>query len=333
MLSVGAWLAGLLAIASVAVLAGGRMTQHTRRTGLLKAVGCTPGTVAVVLLAENVALALLAAAAGLAIGWLAAPLITSPGAALLGSAGAPSVTVPIAAEVLAVALIVALAATFVPALRASRRSTVSALADAARTPRRHTLMITMSARLPVPLLLGVRLATRRLRRAALSMASVAVTVSGIVAVLAFHALTDQRIFGAGTTLDDPVKDRDSQMLLVITIVLLALAALNAVNATWATVLDTRHTSALSRAMGATPQQVRSGLVAAQVIPAIPGAIAGVPLGILLLYAASGHTSWPPTWWLAGTVAGTLAAVAAITLVPAWLGTRHSAASILQAEMT
>ena len=331
-LSVGAWLAGLLAIASVAVLAGGRMTQHTRRTGLLKAVGCTPGTVAVVLLAENVGLALLAAGAGLAIGWLAAPLITSPGAALLGSAGAPSVTVPIAVEVLAVALIVGLAATFVPALRASRRSTVSALADAARTPRRHALMITMSARLPVPLLLGVRLATRRLRRAALSTASVAVTVSGIVAVLAFHALTDQRIFGAGTGLDDPVKDRDSQMLLVITIVLLALAALNAINATWATVLDTRHTSALSRALGATPRQVRSGLVAAQVIPAIPGAIAGVPLGVLLLDAASGHTSWPPAWWLAGTVAGTLTAVAAITLVPAWLGTRHSAASILQAEM-
>jgi putative ABC transport system permease protein len=331
-LSVGAWLDGLLAIASVAVLAGGRMTQHTRRTGLLKAVGCTPGTVAVVLLAENVGLALLAAGAGLAIGWLAAPLITSPGAALLGSAGAPSVTVPIALEVLAVALIVGLAATFVPALRASRRSTVSALADAARTPRRHALMITMSARLPVPLLLGVRLATRRLRRAALSMASVAVTVSGIVAVLAFHALTDQRIFGAGIGLDDPVKDRDSQMLLVITIVLLALAALNAVNATWATVLDTRHTSALSRALGATPRQVRTGLVAAQVIPAIPGAIAGVPLGILLLDTASGHTSWPPAWWLAGTVVGTLAAVAAITLVPAWLGTRHSAASILQAEM-
>ena len=85
-LSAGAWQAGLLAIASVAVLAGGRMTQHTRRTGLLKAVGCTPGTVAVVLLAENVGLALLAAAAGLVIGWLAAPLITSPGAALLGSA-------------------------------------------------------------------------------------------------------------------------------------------------------------------------------------------------------------------------------------------------------
>lgn len=86
------------------------------------------------------------------------------------------------------------------------------------------------------------------------------------------------------------------------------------------------------ALGATPRQGRSALVAAQVIPAIPGAITGVPLGILLLDAASGHTTWPPAWWLAGTVAATLAAVAAITLIPAWLGTRHSAASILQAEM-
>ena len=42
-LAPGAWLAALLAIASVAVLAGGRMAEHTRRIGLLKAVGGTPG--------------------------------------------------------------------------------------------------------------------------------------------------------------------------------------------------------------------------------------------------------------------------------------------------
>jgi putative ABC transport system permease protein len=332
-LSVGAWLAGLLAIASVAVLAGGRMAEHTRRTGLLKAVGGTPGTVAAVLLAENVALALLAAGAGLAIGWLAAPLITSPGAAMLGTAGAPATTLPIALEVVAVALIVSLVATFIPAIRASRRSTVSALADAARTPRRHKLVVKMSARLPVPLLLGLRLATRRLRRAALSMASVTVTVSGLIAVLCFHALVSQRLSGVSTKLDDPVVDRDSQMLLVITIVLLALAALNAVNATWATVLDTRHTSALSRALGATPSQVSAGLVVTQVIPAAFGAVAGVPLGFVLISAAAnGQLVIPPAWWLAGAVAGTLAAVAALAYVPAWLGTRPSAASILQAEM-
>ncbi|MGH3120208.1 MAG: FtsX-like permease family protein, partial [Streptosporangiaceae bacterium] len=127
-LSPGAWLACLLAVASVAVLAGGRMAEHTRRAGLLKAVGSTPGLVAAVLLAENLILALAAAAAGLAAGWLAAPLITSPGAGLVGSPGAPSLTLPSAALVVAVALAVALAATFVPAVRAARTSTVSALA-------------------------------------------------------------------------------------------------------------------------------------------------------------------------------------------------------------
>ena len=83
-LSPGAWLIGLLALASVAVLAGGRMAERTRRVGLLKAVGGTPGLVAVVLLAENLVLALVAAAAGLVIGWLTAPLITSPGPAWSG---------------------------------------------------------------------------------------------------------------------------------------------------------------------------------------------------------------------------------------------------------
>jgi putative ABC transport system permease protein len=334
-LSAGAWLASLLAIASVAVLAGGRMAEHNRRTGLLKAVGGTPGTVAAVLLAENVALALLSAVAGLAIGRLAAPLITSPGAAMLGTAGTPSVTASIAGEVLAVALIVALAATTVPAIRASRRSTVTALADAARTPRRHALMVALSARLPVPLLLGVRMATRRLRRAALSMASIAVTVAGLVAVLAFHALADHVFSGSGSSgLDNPVIDRDSQMLLVLTIVLLALSTLNAISATWATVLDTRHSSALSRALGATPRQVSAGQVMAQVIPATPGAIAGVPLGILLFKAANngGVVDWPPVGWLVAAVLGTLAAVAAMTCLTAWLGTRQSAASVLQAEM-
>jgi putative ABC transport system permease protein len=335
-LSVGAWLAALLAIASVAVLAGGRMAEHNRRTGLLKAVGGTPGTVAAVLLAENVVLAVVSAVAGLAIARLAAPLITNPGAALLGTAGAPSVTAAIAAEVLVVALIVALAATTVPAIRAARRSTVSVLADAARTPRRHTLLVALSARLPVPLLLGARMATRCLRRAFLSMASIAVTVAGLVAVLAFHTLADHVInaMSGSNGLTDPVVQRDSQMLLVLTIVLLALSTLNAIIATWATVLDTRHSSALFRALGATPRQVSAGQIMAQVMPAIPGAIVGVPLGILLFRAANGNggLNWPSPGWLVTAVLGTLAAVAAMTLLPAWLGTQQSPASVLQAEM-
>ena len=52
------------------------MADQTRRVGLLKAVGGTPGLVAAVLLAEYVLVALVAAAAGLAVGSLTAPLLT-----------------------------------------------------------------------------------------------------------------------------------------------------------------------------------------------------------------------------------------------------------------
>src|SRR5205085_2867105 len=82
----------------------------------------TPRTVAAVLLVEHLAVTLIAAAAGLAIGWGLAPLLTSPGAGLLGAAGAPAVTASTMAIVLGVALAVAILATFIPALQAARTS-------------------------------------------------------------------------------------------------------------------------------------------------------------------------------------------------------------------
>jgi putative ABC transport system permease protein len=332
-LSPGAWLTALLAIASVAVLAGGRMTQRTRRVGLLKAVGGSPGLITATLMAENLILALAAAAAGLVIGWLAAPLLTDPGAALVGTPGAPSLTVPIAGLVLAVALAVALAATLVPAIRAARGSTVSALADAPRPPRRRSALLAMSRRLPVPLLLGLRLIARRPRRALLGAANVAVTMAGVVAVLTFHATAGQKINGAGSGLADPVLNRDEQILLVLTITLLTLAALNAIVTAWTTMLDTRHPAALARALGATPRNVAAGLTAAQLLPALPGTLLGIPLGIGLFAAADhgGLITIPPAWWLAVAVLATLAAVAGLAAVPARIGARRPAAEILQAE--
>jgi putative ABC transport system permease protein len=332
-LSPGALLAVLLAVASVAVLAGGRMAEHTRRTGLLKAVGAGPGLVAAVFLAENLLLALASAVAGLVIGRLAAPLITSPGAALIGTPGGPSLTLSIAAEVVAVAVAVALAATLVPAIRAARTSTISALAGAARTPRRRRGLIAASRHLPVPLLIGLRLVARRTRRALLGAASITVTTAGIVAVLAFHVTASRKLGAVTSGLSNPVIDRDEQMLLVLTVVLVTLTVLNAICAAWTTVLDTMAASALARALGATPRQVSAGIAAAQVIPAVPGALLGVPLGIAL-YAAAGHsgrTTAPPAWWLAAAVLGTVLAVAALASVPALAGTRRPVAEILQAE--
>jgi putative ABC transport system permease protein len=332
-LAPAAWLAGLLAIASVAVLAGGRMAERTRRVGLLKAVGGTPGTVALVLLAENLVLALVAAAAGLAIGWLCAPLVASPGAALVGTAGPPAFSLSIVGLVVAMALVVALISTLVPAIRAARTSTVSALADTARKPRRHGTLIRLSRRLPVPLLLGTRLIARRPRRALLSAASVAVTASGIVAVLAFHTTVRLRSATQSNGLADPVVIRDEQMLTVLTVVLVALTVLNAICAAWATVLDARQASAVARALGASPRQVTAGIAAAQVLPAVPGVLLGIPLGIGLFDVAAHGIGIivPPASWLAAAVVGTLVTVAVLAAIPARVGARRPVSPILQSE--
>jgi ABC-type lipoprotein release transport system permease subunit len=328
----GGWLLALLALASVAVLVGGRMANQIRRVGLLKAVGGTPSLVAAVLLAEYVVVALLATVAGLVLGRLAAPRLIDPSAGLVGRAGAPALTGSTVGLVTAVALGVAVAATVVPAVRAARTSTVLALADSARAPRRTTWPIALSARLPVPLLLGLRVAARRPRRVVLATASIAITVSGIVAALAARIDLAADRFDPSSPLDISKADRLNEVLLVITITLVALAAVNAIFITWATALDARHSSALARALGATPQQVSAGLSAAQVLPALIGAILGIPGGIALFAAVGDSTTVPPLWQLLAVVVGTVLVAAALTAVPARIGGRRPVAEILQSEL-
>lgn len=176
-------------------------------------------------------------------------------------------------------------------------------------------------------------AGRRVRRRELSAANIAVTVTGIVAVLAFHADVDSKLSGASALtaggLSDPVVNRDEQMLAVITVMLVGLAVLNALFTTWAMVLDASRSSALMRALGARAWQVSSGLVVAQVFSALPGPI----LGIGLFKAAVKSGILPPPLLLAAAAAAaaTVLAVAALTAVPAWLGTRQPVAEVLQSE--
>lgn len=320
----------ILAVASVAVLVGGRLAEQTRRVGLLKAAGAAPGTVAAVLLVEHLLLTLAAALAGLAAGWALAPLLASPGTGLLGTAGAPPFTAATAATVVGTGLAVAVLATLIPAGRAARTSTIDALADAARSPRRGALLVAASSKLPTTLLLGVRVASRRPRRAALSALSVTVTEAGIIAILIEHLRLTQ---SAG--LANPQTQRMNQVLLVITVMLVVLATVNALVITWATVLDTRHASALARALGATPGQVSAALCAAQLLPAIPGSLLGVPLGLLLVKVVgkSGDAyKLAPVWQYATVIAGTWIVMTLLTAIPAHLGSRRPTAQILQAEL-
>ncbi|MEU8245765.1 FtsX-like permease family protein [Nonomuraea sp. NPDC048916] len=334
LLMIGAWLLGLLAVASLSVLVGGRMADQTRRVGLLKAVGGTPSLVAAVLLAQYLLVAVVAAAAGLTIGALTAPLLTESSAGLVGSADTPSLTWSTIGLVTAVALGVTVVATAVPAVRAARASTVSALADAARPPRRTGWLITLSARLPVPLLLALRVAARRPRRVVLGMVSIAITVSGIYVLVVLNAFLAIQPDAGGY--DENQVETLRHVLLVWTVILLSLAAVNAIVITWATVLDNRHASALARALGATPQEMTVALAAAQVLPALVGAVLGAFPGGWALFAAintitggdSEKATLPVPWQLIAMVLATVLVVAALTSVPAHLGGRRPVTATL-----
>lgn len=331
LLDIASTLLVLLAVASVAILVGGRTAEQRRRVGLLKAVGATPKLVATILLGESLLLALVAAAMGLALGQLVAPLVTSPSAGLVGSAGTPVLTGATIGIVIGVALAVAALATSIPVVRATRMSTVEALADAARPPKRRRRTSAISARLPAPLLLGLRLAARRLWRTVLSALGIAVTVSAIVAALAARSHAAAQTHG----LPDPQTARLDQVLLVVSVVLVVLAVVDALVITWAATLDARRPLAIARAVGAGPEQAGAALSAAQLLPALAGTLLGIPGGIgLYAFAkkgASAATVVPSAWAIAVVVLVTLAVSAAMVAGPVCLELRRPVAEALRLE--
>jgi hypothetical protein len=137
----------LLAIASLAVVVGGRLAERTRRVGLLKAVGATPRLVAGVFLLEYLILALVGAGVGLVAGFFAAPLVADPGAGLIGNVAQAPVSAANVGIVVVLAVALAAVASWVPSVRAARLSTTAApyrmgrpppSSDVAWTPTRCT---------------------------------------------------------------------------------------------------------------------------------------------------------------------------------------------------
>ncbi|HEY5193191.1 MAG TPA: FtsX-like permease family protein [Solirubrobacteraceae bacterium] len=333
LLVMGSVLLAILAVAGIAVMVGGRMAEQTRRVGLLKAVGATPRLVALVLMVENLLLAAVGTIAGLAVGRLIAPVLTNPGASLIGNAGAPTLSATTVGLVAALAAIVAMAATGPPALRGARTSTIRALNDPARPPQRHDGMIDLSARLPVPLLLGVRLIARRPRRTQLAIASVAIAVATFIATLMMRHTTVLGVKVAGNILAAAKQDSLDHVGNILSATLVLIAAINLLFTTWATVLDAQRPTALARALGATPGQITGGLASVQLLPGLIAAIIGIPVGLVLYLAAGGNPtqSSPPIFTMLAVIPATLLVIAILTAIPARIAANRPVAEVLRAE--
>lgn len=327
-LVVGSWLLAILAVAGVVGIVAGRVLGRRRRVGLLKATGAGPAMVAAVHLAEYLVLGVAAAGAGLFAGLSVAPTLIQPTAGLLGTVGTQPPTLRLVAAALGLALAIAVTATLMPVVRAVTTSTAHALADAATPPRRRRWLIRLSRPLPTALLIGIRVNARRPRRARLLTVNTLVTTTVLTAVLMNQAQDKHFEVGRSELIIPQAKAID-EALLVITIVLLVLALINAVVNTWTAVLDARHPLALARALGATPGQAGAGLAVAQLLPAIPGAVAGVPAGVMLYVIASrGQIHYAPGSWLLAAGVGVLLVTTALTALPAIIIARRPVADTL-----
>ncbi|PRX98953.1 ABC transporter permease [Allonocardiopsis opalescens] len=322
---------GLLAVAAVVTLTAltaARATRDHRRAALLKAAGAGPGTVAAVLLTQYLLLTALATALGLTIGTLVAPAVVDPSAGLLAAVGPPST----AGVLLAFALggLVALVATLDPVLAIARKSTVRALADPARPPERHPRLAALTSYLPTPLLVGVRLLARRPGRAVQTAIGTAVTSVMVTGMLTFRSA-----LGAVETAPAlaAIHARTGQVLLGVTLAMVVLSAINTVFLGWSSAAQARRALGITRALGATPGQVVAALCAAQLLPAVPAVLAGIPAGTALYWFFSPVLVIAPPSWLLSAALAILLAVAALTALPAWTHTRGPAGRVLSAEPT
>ena len=184
-------LAALLAVGFIIANAiGGRILASRRDIGLLKAAGFTPGGVTALFVVENLMLALAASVVGTAVGIALSPLMLEPTANLLGTA-TPSGLRPITvgAGVLGVVAVVCLF-TALPAWRAGRLGVLEAIAlgrTSISTRPSRVARAAIALRLPPAVVLGVKDAFANRSRAAMTIASLALTMGTVIFVLGTEA--------------------------------------------------------------------------------------------------------------------------------------------------
>jgi putative ABC transport system permease protein len=343
----------------IASQVGARILAQSREIGVLKAVGLTPGQVASVFAAQQVAPTLAAVAVGVPLGILVAPLALGPSEELLDATGAPLGPGGALVVALAVLGIVALVA-LVPTWVAARRSTTSSLAGA-RTRTRPSRLGAAAARLrlPMPVVLGVKDAFARRGRAALTASSLTLSVVVVVAALSMEASfaledaqsreslaqieANPRSFGVGPAWDvfeDQSAERAQMRLIVygLNAVLLLIALANLLTTALLTVRERMRDLGILKAVGLTPRDVGASVMAANGLLGMIAAAVGIPFGLgffVSVYALANGSldDWgtPPWWQFALILPGAVVLVALVAGVPARLAARIRVVDALRYE--
>jgi putative ABC transport system permease protein len=181
----------------VANLISARVLAQYRDIGLLKAVGFTPGQVTRTFLAQHLAVTLLAALAGAAVGLALAPLFLRRLAESMHTTAVPAFDAGVVAIVLLSVLLVVALFTVIPAWRGGRIPTVNAITVGAAPSRHGPSRLAWLARalhLPPVVLLGVKDAFARPWRTLITVAALTLSVITVIFTIGMDATFD-RIFG------------------------------------------------------------------------------------------------------------------------------------------
>jgi putative ABC transport system permease protein len=327
----------LLTSCAITVLVATRMSTRLRQIGTFKASGVTPGQAVAIIVLEYLYLAAAATAIGLFAGARSASLVTSTAGPVLGTRTA-ELTWPVVTTVAAAAMAVVALAAVGPAWQAIRATTLSTLAAPVRPPRSTPWLgrLAQAIRLPPAAALGTRSVARRPSRTLLTAASTIIAVATATAALAaqatFIAHAQPASPSGGNALvalaNQSADNRLRAVVYLFAAMFVILGAINLLLVAAFAARDTRHNHAVLRAIGFTPRQTARSLVTTQLVTAVPAALAGLPIGMLLfraVYEASTNgqsdsgPANPPIAWLAGlfltatALAGLLAAAPAAAL--------------------
>ncbi|MGH3144076.1 MAG: FtsX-like permease family protein, partial [Gaiellales bacterium] len=325
----------IVAFVVVGILVGARANAQNREIGLLKAAGFTPRQVGAVFALESIALGLVAAALGVAVGSILAPRLAAPSAeTLLGSP-----TIAANPWHILVASCVVIPVLLAGALTSTRRSTRYSVLEAIRAgssspPNSRLARALDRSVLPLTIGLGLKDLLARGRRALLLAAPIALTGAVVVVALSLDATLD--VQAARETSDIPdelpllLYTLDTALLLITVTTLVAVALLS--------VRERIRDYGVLKAIGLTPRQIISTVISGHTALALVASLLAVPLGVglylALAWISSGTTEdavVAPWQSLALIPIGTVLVVVAATSVPARLATRIRTSDALRYE--